>query len=220
MSTRTLNLNDQIYHYILDNSLRERPIQKALREETSKLTMARMQISPEQGQFMQLIAKLMNVKNVIEVGTFTGYSSLAVALALPEDGHLIACDINEEWTDMARRYWQQANVADNIDLQIAPALQTLNKLLGENKAGTFDLVFIDADKTGYDDYYEACLQLLRPAGLMMIDNTLWSGSVADEQNNEPDTVALRKLNSKIHQDQRVEMSLLPVGDGLTLVMKK
>ena len=220
MSTRTLNLTDQLYNYILDRSLRELPEQKALREETAKLEWAKMQISPEQGQFMQLMAKLINAKKVIEIGTFTGYSSLAVALALPDDGHLIACDISEEWTAIARRYWQRAGVAHKIDLRIAPAQQTLNGLLDEAKDGSFDMVFIDADKTGYDAYYEASLKLLRSGGLLLIDNTLWSGTVADDSIDDSDTVALRELNKKIHRDERVEMSLLPISDGLTLVMKK
>ncbi len=220
MSTRTLNLTDQLYNYILDRSLREQPEQKALREETAKLEWANMQISPEQGQFMQLMAKLINAKKVIEIGTFTGYSSLAVALALPDDGQLIACDISEEWTAIARRYWQRAGVEHKIDLRIAPAQQTLNGLLDEAKANNFDMVFIDADKTGYDAYYEASLKLLRSGGLLLIDNTLWSGTVADDSIDDSDTVALRELNIKIHRDERVEMSLLPISDGLTLVMKK
>ncbi len=220
MSSSTLNLTDSLYNYVLENSLRELPEQEALRQETAQLEMGKMQISPEQGQFMQLIAKLINAKKVIEIGTFTGYSSLAVALSLPTDGRLIACDISEEWTDIAKRYWQKTGTDSKIDLRIAPALETLNSLLEDGQAETYDMVFIDADKPGYDDYYEASLKLIRKGGLLMIDNTLWSGSVADDSINDEDTLALRLLNKKIHQDNRVEMSLLPISDGLTLVVKK
>jgi predicted O-methyltransferase YrrM len=191
-----------------------------LRAETLQLPMAMMQISVEQGRFMELVTQLIQAKKVLEVGVFTGYSALVVAQALPKEGTLIACDVSEEWTSIGRRYWQEAGVAHKIDLRIAPALQTLDGLLADGHAETFDFAYIDADKSNYDAYYERILQLLRPYGLIAIDNTLWGGRVADETVQDEDTVALRALNAKLRDDPRVALSVLPVGDGLTLALKR
>jgi caffeoyl-CoA O-methyltransferase len=220
MSNRSITLSDPVYQYMNDVSLREAPVLRALREETAALTQRSMQIAPEQGQFMALLVRLVGARRCLEVGVFTGYSSLATALALPEGGSIVACDVSEEWTAIARRYWEQAGVAHKIDLRLAPAMQTLDALLAEGRAGTFDFAFIDADKTNCLAYYERTLQLLRPGGLALIDNTLWSGHVADPAVTDPDTVALRELNSKLLQDERIDLSLLPVGDGLTLAMRR
>lgn len=220
MSSKTFTLSDDLHQYLLSVSAREPEILKRLREETAPLRGAGMQISIEQGQFMNLLMQLLGAKNTLEVGVFTGYSSLVVALALPEDGRIIACDVNAETTGLARRYWQEAGVAHKIDLRLAPAADTLRGLLTVGLAGTFDFAFIDADKSNYDTYYELVLQLLRPGGLIAIDNTLWSGRVMDESAQDADTVALRALNRKIHGDQRVTLSLVPIGDGLTLALKR
>ena len=220
MSSRTLNVTDRLYDYLTTHALRENDVQKQLRKETAKLPMARMQISPEQGQFMSLLVRLMGAKKTLEVGVFTGYSSLCIALALPEGGKHVACDVSEEWTSIGRRFWQEAGVASKIDLRLAPALSTLDALLANGEAGTFDFAFIDADKLAYDAYYERALQLVRPGGLIAIDNVLWGGSVADLSDQDADTRAIRELNDKIHQDPRVEMSLLPIGDGVTLALKR
>jgi caffeoyl-CoA O-methyltransferase len=220
MSNRSITLTDPIYQYMNDVSLREAPVLRALREETAALTQRSMQIAPEQGQFMALLVRLLRARRYLEIGVFTGYSSLATALALPADGRIVACDVSEEWTAIARRYWEQGGVAHKIELRIAPATSTLDALLQQGQAGTFDLAFIDADKTNYLAYYERALQLLRPGGLVLIDNTLWSGRVADPAVNDPDTVALRELNSALLHDERVDLSLLPVGDGLTLALKR
>jgi len=219
MSRRTLDLDDTLYDYVLAQSLREHPLQAALREATRKQRHAGMQISPEQGQFMALLVKLIGARRAIEIGVFTGYSALTVALALPDDGTLLACDISEEYTSIGRPFWEAAKVAHKIDLRLAPATETLDACLKEGGAGTFDFAFIDADKTAYDAYYERCLQLLRPGGLIAIDNVLWSGSVAKPATDD-DTVALQALNRKIHHDERVDLSLLPIGDGLTLARKR
>jgi predicted O-methyltransferase YrrM len=220
MSNRSISLTDSLYEYLLSVSLRESDLQRRLREETASDPMARMQISPEQGQFMALLARLTGARRCIEVGVFTGYSSLAVALALPEDGTIVACDVSEEWTSVARRYWAEAGVAHKIDLRLAPALETLDSLRASGGAGTFDLAFIDADKVNYLAYYERVLVLLRPGGLAVVDNTLWSGRVADPEVADADTVALRHFNEHLHRDERVDLALLPVGDGLTLARKK
>ena len=220
MSNRTIDLTDSLYDYLLSVSLRETDLQRRLREETAALPMARMQISPEQGQFMALLARLTGARRCLEVGVFTGYSSLAVALALPDDGRIVACDVSEEWTAIARRYWAEAGVAGRIDLRLAPALDTLDALVAAGGAGTYDLAFIDADKTAYLDYYERALLLLRPGGLLMTDNTLWSGRVADPEVGDADTVALRHYNEHLHRDARVDLSLVPIGDGLTLARKR
>lgn len=220
MSNQTLNLSESLRDYLLSVSLREPEVLRRLREETASLPMARMQIAPEQGQLMSLLVQLIGARRTLEVGVFTGYSSLAVALALPADGRIVACDVNEEWTSIARRYWAEAGVAEKIELRLAPAVETLDGLLAEGQGGTFDFAFIDADKTGYDAYYERILQLLRPGGLLAIDNVLWSGRVADPSDTEEDTEALRALNRKIHRDDRVYPSLVPIADGLTLALKR
>lgn len=220
MPNKTLNLNDNVYSYLLDNSLRENPLQKKLREHTLNITLSQMQIAPEQGQFMSFLIKLIQAKKIIEVGVYTGYSSLSMALALPKNGHITACDINKEWTDIAQEYWQQAGVDNKISLQLAPAIETLQHLINNHESNTFDLAFIDADKTNYDQYYEHCLTLLRPRGLLLIDNTLWGGSVADNQITDADTTAIRELNVKLKQDERIELSMLPIADGLTLCLKR
>jgi predicted O-methyltransferase YrrM len=219
MSSRTLKLDDKLYEYMLRHSLREHPAQADLRAVTRRHPHAGMQVSAEQGQFMALLVKLIGARRTIEVGVFTGYSALAVALALPQDGRLLACDINEEFTQIGQPFWQQAGVAQKIDLQIAPALATLDERLTAGGAGQYDFAFIDADKRSYDAYYERCLQLLRTGGLIAIDNTLWSGAVASAS-KDIDTLALQALNIKLHADERVDMSLLPIGDGLTLARKR
>jgi predicted O-methyltransferase YrrM len=219
MATQTLGLDHHLYEYFHSISLREPEILSQLRQETAKHPMAMMQIAPEQGQFMALLVQLMGAKKTLEVGVFTGYSSLVVALALPSDGKVIACDTNEEYTAIARRYWQKAGVADKIDLRIAPALDTLDQLLAQGQANTFDFAFIDADKSNYDNYYERALQLVRPGGLIAIDNVLWGGKVADRNVQDNRTQAIRQLNQKLHQDKRVTISLVPIADGLTLARK-
>jgi caffeoyl-CoA O-methyltransferase len=220
MSRQTLTLNDALYDYLLGVSLREPPLLFRLREETAALPGSGMQISPEQGQFMALLAELVGARRVLEVGTFTGYSALVVALALPADGLIITCDVDEEMTAIARLYWAEAGVADKIDLRLGPAVDTLDALLSDGGAGTFDFAFVDADKKNYDAYYERGLALLRQGGLMVIDNVLWSGAVADPERQDTDTNAIRALNAKLHGDQRVSLSLLPVSDGITLARKR
>ncbi|MBD2385359.1 class I SAM-dependent methyltransferase [Cylindrospermum sp. FACHB-282] len=219
MPKQTLGLEQNVYDYLLSVSLREPEILTQLRQETAQHPRSMMQISPEQGQFMALLVQLLGAKKTLEVGVFTGYSSLVVALALPTDGQVVACDISEEFTAIAQRYWQQAGVADKIDLHIAPAIETLDRLLANGEAETFDFAFIDADKSGYDDYYERSLKLVRPGGLIAIDNVLWSGAVADPQVQDNQTKKIRALNQKLHQDQRVNISLVPIADGLTLLRK-
>ena len=220
MSRNSINLTDEVYDYLKSVSLREDPTLQQLRNETASHEWATMQISPEQGQFMALLIKMLGARRVIELGVFTGYSSLCMALALPADGQLIACDINEDYTNIAKRYWQQANVSDKIDLRLAPGLETLEALLSDGEAGKFDFIFIDAVKEEYKEYYEHGLELIRPGGLIGIDNVLWGGSVADPANQDSDTVAIREFNEHLHRDQRVDISMLPVGDGLTLARKR
>jgi len=219
MSNRSLNLDDTLYEYLLTHSLREHPEQIALREATRSHPRAGMQISPEQGQFMALLVKLLGARRTLEIGVFTGYSALSVALALPADGRILACDISEEYTRIGRPYWERAGVAHKIDLRLAPALETLDAELAAGAAGRYDFAFIDADKTGYASYVERCLQLLRPGGLIAIDNVLWSGAVARPARDE-DTRALQALNERLHGDERIDLSMLPVGDGLTLARKR
>ncbi|MEH2461531.1 class I SAM-dependent methyltransferase [Nostoc sp.] len=220
MPKQSIGLDNQLYNYLLSVSLREPEILLKLRQETASHPGSGMQISPEQGQFMRLLVELIGAKKTLEVGVFTGYSSLSVALALPADGKIIAADVSEEFTAIARRYWQEAGIADKIDLRLAPALETLDQLLATGQAETFDFAFIDADKENYDGYYERSLQLLRPGGLIAIDNVLWSGQVADEQNQDENTQAIRALNQKLHHDERVSLSLVPIADGLTLAIKR
>lgn len=219
MGKEPLQITRRLYDYILEFGFRDDPLLKALREETGKLPAAAMQISPDQGQFMALLAQLMGARRAIEIGTFTGYSSLSVARALPADGKLVCCDVSREFTDIARRYWAKAGVAEKIDLRLAPALETL-AALRETQAGSFDLAFIDADKSNYRNYYEAVLDLLRPGGALLIDNVLWSGDVADPSAKDQETTVLRDLNSFIATDSRVDFCLLPIADGLTIARKR
>lgn len=215
-----VELTQPVLQYIRDNSLRDNALLSELREETWKATKLTMQVPPEQGQFMHLLVKLMGARKALEVGTFTGYSALCTALALPPDGRLIACDMSEEWVSIGRRYWQRAGVADRIELRLGDARQTLKELVASPHAGTFDFAFIDADKAGYDQYYEYALQLVRRGGLIVLDNMLWSGLVADPKATDADTEALRRINAKIHHDERVDVSLMPMADGLTLALKR
>src|SRR4051812_39218505 len=218
MANRTLSLSDALHAYLVEHSVRKPDILSRLRAETAQDSMSMMQISPEQGQFMQLLVRLMGAKQCLEIGVFTGYSSLAIALALPTDGRIAACDVSEQWTAIARKYWKEAGVADKIQLYIAPALATLDKLIA-SETGQFDFVFIDADKVNYLNYYERALVLARRGGLIAIDNTLWGGQVVDLASQSEDTQAIRRLNEKLRLDSRVQISLLPIGDGLTLALK-
>ena len=220
MANRSLDLSDALYDYLIANSLRDEPILARLREETAALPLGRMQIAPEQGQFMALLAELTATRRYLEVGTFTGYSALSVALALPPDGGVVACDISEEFTAVGQRNWREAGVADKIDLRIGPATKTLDALIAEGRGGHFDFAFVDADKENYDGYVERSLVLLRQGGLLAVDNVLWGGSVADPARRDPDTEAIRALNAKLHRDERVTLSLVPIGDGLTLARKR
>ena len=212
-------MTDATDAYLRRVSVRETDVQRRLREETATLEYAGMQICPEQGQLMRMLVGLVGARRAIEVGVFTGYSALCVALALPEDGELVACDVSEEWTSIARLYWAEAGVASKIRLHLAPALETLDALVNEGRGGEFDIAFIDADKTSYDAYYGCCLELLRPGGLLLVDNVLWSGKVADEDDRSEDTVALRAFNARLAGDSRIELCMLPVGDGLTIARK-
>ncbi len=219
MSAKTLNLTPALHNYLLKNSLREAPILQALRAETAQLTTANMQISPEQGQLLAFLVELIGAKKTLEMGTYTGYSALVVALALPEEGKVIACDINAEWAAIAKRYWQKANVAHKIELRLAPALETLDQLL-QHESERFDFAFIDADKANYTNYYEKCLRLVRSGGLIVVDNVLWGGDVADPKMQHASTNAIRALNIKLLNDERVSISMIPIGDGVTLVRKR
>jgi len=219
VSNKSLPLNDFLYEYILSVSLREPEVLARLRAETRQQSMSVMLSAPEQGQFMALLVQLLGARKCLEIGVYTGYSTLWVALALPQDGSVLACDVNEKWTAIARRYWQEAGVSDRIDLRLAPARETLDHLLATSQAGSFDFAFIDADKENYLAYYECTLQLLRSGGLMVIDNTLWSGAVADTAIQDNETRAIRELNRHIFTDARVQISMLPVADGLTLARK-
>ena len=219
MANRTLSLSDALHAYLVEHSVREPDILRRLRAETAQDSMSMMQISPEQGQFMQLLVRLMNARQCLEIGVFTGYSSLAIALALPIDGRITACDVSEKWTAIARKYWKEAGVDHKIKLHLAPAMETLDRLIASGQTGRFDFVFIDADKANYENYYERALILARTGGLIAIDNTLWGGQVADTASQSEDTQAIRRLNEKIRLDLRVQISLLPIGDGLTLALK-
>ncbi|MBK1989637.1 class I SAM-dependent methyltransferase [Sphaerospermopsis aphanizomenoides BCCUSP55] len=219
MSKQTIGLEQNLYDYLLSVSLKEPEVLTQLRQETAQLPMSRMQISPEQGQFMALLVKLIGAKKTLEVGVFTGYSSLVTALALPADGKIVACDVSEEFTSVAQRYWEKAGVRNKIDLHIAPALETLDNLLAAGEAESFDFAFIDADKGNYENYYERSLQLIRPGGLITVDNVLWSGRVADPEVQDNQTKKIRAFNQKLHEDSRITLSLVPIGDGLTLARK-
>lgn len=220
MSNQTINLNDTLYQYMLSVSLREPAILKSLRETTHQLPSHEMQISPEQGQLMAFLIELTGAEKTLEIGVYTGYSALAVALALPEKGKLIACDINPETTSIAQDFWKKADIAHKIDLKLAPALETLDGLIKQPLSNSFDFIFIDADKQNYLNYYERSLTLLRPGGLILIDNVLWSGRVADTHIHDKQTLAIRAFNQAIYQDKRISMSLIPIGDGLTLIRKR
>ncbi|PSB03027.1 SAM-dependent methyltransferase [Merismopedia glauca CCAP 1448/3] len=219
MSNKSIGLDSKLYNYLLSVSLREPEILQQLRQETANHPYANMQIAPEQGQFMALLVQLLGAKKTIEVGTFTGYSALAVALALPPNGQVIACDVSAEFTAIARRYWQLAGVDGKIDLRLAPALETLDELLANELAGSFDFAFIDADKENYQAYYERCLKLVRVGGLIAVDNVLWDGQVADNNIQDSSTISIRDFNYQLHNDRRVTISLIPIADGLTLALK-
>jgi caffeoyl-CoA O-methyltransferase len=220
VSRRTLGLTDRVYDYLLGVSLREPAAFRRLRAENAKLPSGGMQISPEVGQFMALLVEMLGARRTLEIGTFTGYSALWVASALPRGGRVVACDVSREYTDIAKRYWRRARLADKIDLRLGPALATLDGLIDDGEAGGFDFAFIDADKENYDGYYERCLALLRPGGVVAFDNVLWGGSVADPSRNTPETRALRRIARKVHKDPRVSISFLPIGDGLLLARKR
>ena len=220
MSSTTIRLNEKVYDYLLGHSLRESTVCQQLREQTDAMPTGTMQVSPEQGQFMAFLVELTGTRKAVEVGTFTGYSALCVAQALPEDGTLVCCDVSEAWTGVGKKYWEQAGVSDRVDLRIGPAVDTLRAIRDAGEEGTFDFGFIDADKTSYQSYYEHMLSLLRTGGLLLIDNVLWGGSVADPDKTDEDTEAIRALNAFLHQDDRVSLTMLPVGDGLTLALKR
>jgi predicted O-methyltransferase YrrM len=219
MSVRNIGLPDNVYEYLVAHSVRDSAIKRRLREETAKLPLGMMQIGADQGQFMGLLAELIGARRALEIGTFTGYSSLCVAEAMGPQGRMICCDISEEFTSIARRYWREAGVADRIDLRLGPGTETLDKLLAAGEAGKFDFVFIDADKTNYDAYYERALKLVRAGGLIAIDNVLWGGDVANAQEQSDETVAIRRLNDKLAKDDRVTLAMVSIGDGLSLARK-
>lgn len=220
MSYKSIQVDAPLYEYLLSHSLREASVLKQLREETAQHPLAGMQIAPEQGQFMALLTQLIGARKVLEIGVFTGYSSTCVAMALPVDGRITACDVSRTYTDVARRYWQMAGVEDKIDLHIGFALETLDRLITEGHSASYDLAFIDADKGNYSNYYERALTLLRPGGLVLIDNVLWSGKVADATVEDEDTESIRALNRLVRHDNRVTISMLPVADGITLAVKR
>lgn len=221
MTNKTIQLSDNLYTYLLEHSVNEHAVLQKIRLDNSRdhLTSI-MQIAPEQGQFMALLVKLLGVKRLLEIGTSTGYSSLAMALALPKDGQLVTCDINVEATNKAQDYWKEAEVDHKITLHLAPALESLSYFIKEGLAESFDLAFIDADKTAYNGYFEACMKLVRAGGLIIIDNVLWGGAVIDASDTQADTIAIRELNTKLYNDPRIDISMLPIADGLTLVRKK
>ena len=223
MSRSHTILTDELSAYLRDVSLRDSDVLRRLREETAQSfdeNIASMQISAEQGQFLAMLVRLIEARKTLEVGVFTGYSSLSVAMALPKDGKVIACDVSDQFTSIARRYWKEAGVDHKVDLRLGPALETLDALIAGGEAGTFDFAFIDADKANYENYYERALRLLRSGGLIAVDNVLWHGRVVDPQVNDPDTQAIRRFNARLHTDDRIDLSMLPVGDGLTLARKK
>ncbi|GMW05309.1 MAG: class I SAM-dependent methyltransferase [Gammaproteobacteria bacterium] len=216
---RSLSLDSALYRYVVEHSSREPPVLARLRAATAGVRGAQMQIGPDQGQFMQFLVRLTGAQRCLELGTYTGYSSLAVALALPADGHLVTCDVSDEWTQLARQFWREAGVENRIDLRLQPALATLDEFAADGTGG-FDFAFIDADKTNYIAYYERVLNLLRPGGLICADNTLWSGDVARPEVDDEDTRAIRAFNDHLHRDERIDLSLVPIGDGLTLARKR
>jgi caffeoyl-CoA O-methyltransferase len=220
LSNRTISLDDALYEYMLKVSLREPDVLRRLRDETAALPRRSMQIAPEQGQFMAMLVRLMSAERILEIGTFTGYSAVCMALALPPHGRIVTCDINQEWTAVARRYWSEARVEDRIMLRLGPAMETLEALLAAGEGGRFDIAFIDADKENYGGYFEHALTLVRSGGLIIVDNVLWGGSVINPAKEDPDTLAIRAFNTKIRNDERVHLSLVPIGDGLTLAMKR
>lgn len=220
MSSSTIGLNNDLRSYLLDVSCRENGILKKLRQETSKLKESQMQISPEQGSFLALLINALGAKMTLDIGVFTGYSSLVVAAELPSDGLVVACDTNEEWTNIARKYWKMAGLDKKIQLKLDTALRTLDELIRSGKEETFDFSFIDADKINYQNYFNRSLKLLRPGGIIAVDNVLWSGKVLDKKDNEPATRAIRAFNEKLKNDERVSISMVPIGDGLTLAYKK
>ncbi len=220
MTNRTLNLDDALYHYLLDVSLRETALLRRLRDETAQLSNARWQIAPEQGQFMALLVQLSGARRIVEVGTFTGYSAICMASAMPADGRLLCCDIPGDYNATAERYWREAGLAERIEQRLAPALDTLAALEAEGQGGRFDLIFIDADKANYPAYFERALRLVRQGGLILFDNTLWSGRVLEQNPDSADTRAIQTLNRALRDDARIDLSLLPLGDGLTLCRKR
>jgi len=217
VANASIGLSQELHAYLVKVGVREPDVLRRLRERTAALPEHGMQIAPEQGAFMSLLVKVMGARRCLEVGTFTGYSSTAVALALPADGRLVCCDVSREWTDIARETWTEAGVADRVELRLGPALETLDQLLAEGDAGRFDFAFIDADKPNYDGYVERALRLARAGGLIAIDNVLWSGRVADSSADDESTVAIRSLNEKLATDERIEVAMVPIGDGLTLL---
>ncbi len=220
VSYKTLQMTEPLYQYLLDTSIREPDVLRRLRDETTRHVHGHMRISPEQGQLMRLLVEITGAKSAIEIGVFTGYSTLAVALALPKDGKLVACDRNAEWPLVGRPFWTEAGVDNIIDLRIAKAEQTLDAMIQGGESGTYDFAFIDGDKKNYGVYYDQCLELVRPGGLILIDNVLWGGRLTDDSDQDRATNAIRDLNAKIHGDERVSMSLLPIGDGLTIARKR
>lgn len=220
MSNRSLGLSDALHAYLVEVGVREPALFRRLREETARDPMARMQIAPEQGRFMSLLVGLMGARRAIEIGTFTGYSALWIAWALPPDGLLVCCDVSEAWTAVARRYWAEAGLDDRIRLRLAPAVETLDELLASGEAGSFDFAFIDADKPAYPDYFERCLRLVRPGGLIAVDNVFWDGAVVDPNRRDADTEAIRRFNEALARDERVDLGIVPVGDGLALARKR
>jgi len=220
MSTKTIGMDDALRQYLLDVAVPETELQQRLRERTAEMPRGGMQISPEQGRFMHVLIKLLNVREAIEIGTFTGYSAIAMASAMPEEGRLICCDVNEEWTDIARRYWEEAGLSGKITLKLGPAARTLHALRDEGRDGSFDLAFVDADKEQYDTYYEQSLALLRRGGVVLLDNVLWHGKVSDPSIDDEPTRAIRQINQKVFADDRVDAAMLPIGDGLTVARKR
>jgi predicted O-methyltransferase YrrM len=220
MSNTSIGVPEDLNEYLVAHGVREPDILRRLREETAALPQHDMQIAPEQGAFMALLVEILDARRCIELGTFTGYSSLVVALAMPPDGRIVCCDVSEEWTSIARRYWAEAGVGDRVDLRLGPALETLDELLAGGAAGTFDFAFVDASKREYPDYHERIVRLLRQGGLVVYDNVFWAGDILDESKTDPDTLGVRRLNDRIAQDERVTISMIPVADGLTLARKR